>query len=131
MLVFLEEVKENGFKFDKGHVLEELKEGYLTEVYYEDIRIDILLPVLPFFKKVIERGSIFHLSGNELRFAQPEDLIILKLLSGRDKDKEEIEAIKEIHSGLDITYMKNSLKKLVGEEHPSFTTFKGIFSKVS
>jgi hypothetical protein len=106
--------------------MKELKEGYFSEIYYQNIRIDILLPILPFFKKVIGQSKTFNLLNNEVRFATAEDLVILKLLSNRQHDKEDVTTIKELQE-LDIGYIKDSLKALVGEKHLSFTVFKQIF----
>ncbi len=124
---FLEGLKDNGFRFEREDILKDLKDGYLSEVHYQNIRIDILLPVLPYFKKVIKRGVIFNLSGNDLKFAQAEDVVILKLLSNREKDREDIQAINQIHTGLDIGYIKDSLLRLVGEKDKSYEAFKQIF----
>lgn len=126
--IFIEMLKNNGFSFDEKQTMEELKEGYLSEIYYQNIRIDILLPILPFFKKIIEQSKIFNLSNNEVRFATAEDLVILKLLSHREHDKEDITIIKALQK-LDIGYIKDSLRSLVGEEHASFIVFKQIFKK--
>ncbi len=126
--IFLEELKDKGFTFEKEHILEELEEGYLSEVHYKNIRVDILLTVLPYFKQVIERVLIFNFLDTQIRFATPEDLIILKLLANRDHDKEDVNGIKDIHPELDTAYIKDSLKRLVGEESPSFMAFQQIFA---
>lgn len=124
--VFLQRLKERGFIFEEEKILEELKEGYFTAVWYQNMRIDIILSILPYFKQVIERSASFNLLDKEMKFAQPEDLIVLKLISNREHDREDINTIKEICS-LDIGYIKDSLRRLVGEANPSFLVFQKIF----
>ncbi len=124
---FLKGLKDKGFSFDCEHIKVELKEGYLSEVHYKNVRIDILLPILPYFKQVIERANTFCLFDNEIRFATCEDLIILKLLSNRDRDREDVKGIRDLRLELNISYIRDSLKSLVGEGHLSFITFQEIF----
>lgn len=126
---FLKGLKDKGFSFDEKHIALELKEGYLSEVHYKNVRIDILLPILPYFKRVIERANTFCLFGNEIRFATCEDLIILKLLSNRERDREDVKEIGALQLELNISYIRDSLKSLVGEGHLSFITFQQIFEK--
>jgi predicted nucleotidyltransferase len=126
---FVEMLQDGGFDFNKEHLLKELKEGYLSEVYYKNIRIDIFLPILPYFNHVIKRAIIFKLWGNELKFATAEDLIILKLISDRESDIKDVERIKDIQVNLDVQYIEDWLKKLIGLKHPSFKTFQQIFEK--
>ncbi len=126
---FLERLQESGFNFNEEHFLKELEDGYLTEVYYKNIRIDILLPVLPYFNQVIKNAVTFNFYGHDLKFATAEDLIILKLLSNRESDLKDVEGIKEIQLNLNISYIKDCLKKIIGETHPSFKIFQQLFEK--
>lgn len=126
---FLERLQDSGFNFDREHLLKELKEGYLSEVYYKNIRIDILLPILPYFNQVIKRAATFKLWGNDIKFATAEDLIILKLISDRESDIKDVERIKDIQINLDVSYIKDCLKKLGGEVYPYFKTFQQIFER--
>ncbi|MEW6006845.1 MAG: nucleotidyltransferase [bacterium] len=125
---FLEGLKDKGFSFNEK-ILDELNEGYLSEAHYKNVRVDILLPVLPYFNEVIEGAISFNFLNRKIRFARPEDLIILKLLSNRGSDKEDIFGIKEINYSLNISYIKDSLKRLIGEKHPSFVAFEQIFEE--
>ncbi|MEW6102198.1 MAG: nucleotidyltransferase [bacterium] len=127
--IFLEMLKDKGFNFDMEYILNELKKGYLLEVYYKDARIDILLPVIPYFNNVIENASTFSFLDRNIRFAKVEDLIILKLLSNRGRDKDDVVGIKDINPSLNISYIKDSLRRLVGKKHPSFVAFEQIFEE--
>lgn len=125
---FLEKLQDSEFDFNKEHLLKELTEGYLSEVYYKNIRIDIFLPVLPYFNQVIKRAITFNFYGNDLKFATAEDLIILKLISERESDIKDVERIKDIQENLNISYIKDCLKKLIGDTS-SFKTFEQLFEK--
>ncbi len=129
LIPFLERLQDSGFDFNKEHLLKELTDGYLSEVYYKNIRIDIFLPILPYFNQVIKKALTFNLWGKDLKFATAEDIIILKIISGREGDIEDIERIKDIQTNLNISYIKDCLKKLIGNTHPSFKIFQQIFEK--
>ncbi|MEW6619674.1 MAG: hypothetical protein AB1422_10140 [bacterium] len=124
---FLESLKKSGFSFDKDHLLKELTQGYLSEVYYKDVRIDIILPVLPYFREVIRRARCFSLYDKEIRFATCEDVIILKLLSDREYDRKDIAGIKEIQTTIDTDYIKKNIERLIGKETLSYQRFQEFF----
>lgn len=129
-ITFLKRLQDSRFDFNREHLLKELKEDYLSEVYYKNIRIDIFLPILPYFSEVIRKAVTFNLWGKDLKFATAEDLIILKLISGREGDIKDVEKIKDIQVNLDVPYIEDWLKKLTGPEHSSFKTFQQIFEEV-
>lgn len=62
-------------------------------VEVEDVRIDLVVAELPFEKEGIERSAYVDFSGVRMKVCQPEDLIIQKVVSTREKDWMDIESI--------------------------------------
>ena len=65
------------------------------------INIDISMGVLPFEREAVERRRVEFAYGLEIVLPTPEDLIILKSISQRPTDIEDIKAILARHPGID------------------------------
>jgi len=78
-----------------------------------DISIDFIFSD-DFFKiEALKRKEVVQLSDFVLNIATPEDLIILKLLSGREQDKLDAMKILQIQKNkLDKDYLQTWLEKL-------------------
>ena len=76
------------------------------------IDIDVFLAETPFQLKLLERRQRHGAEGWEGWFVTAEDLILLKLLADRPKDRADIADILFIQSGLDESYMKDWAQKL-------------------
>jgi len=126
---FLDELKKEGFWYDEERIKKDFTERYLLELYYMGIYVDILLPFLPFFYKVIKQVRIIKVFDKDIKVAKEEDLIILKLLSGRTIDKADIEMVKDITENLDVSYIEENLNTILGKEHTAFKEFCKIFYK--
>ena len=63
--------------------------------------IDLSLGLLPFEVEMVARSSLFEIGPLRLRLPTPEDLIILKAVAHRPKDRLDIEEVIKSHPGLD------------------------------
>lgn len=73
-------------------------------------RIDLITASLPFEEAAYARASYHELFGVRLPFPSPEDLILFKVLAGRDKDMLDAAGIARRHRGrLDIAYLERTL----------------------
>ncbi|MBI2919532.1 MAG: hypothetical protein HYY18_00440 [Planctomycetes bacterium] len=77
-------------KFEEGH----------------DWRIDLFFPTTPLLKSAFERRKPLRFMGKERAVLTAEDIVLLKLLAGRTKDKLDIEELLKIHRSLDVAYLK-------------------------
>ena len=78
-----------------------------------DISIDFIFSDDFFKVEALKRREVAQLSDFSLNIATPEDLIILKLLSGREQDKLDAIKILKIQKGkLDMDYLQTWLEKL-------------------
>jgi hypothetical protein len=80
-----------------------------------DVRIDLIFGSLPFEKEAIERTVEVEVSETSVRFATPEDLIITKIVSERQRDADDVRAIlSRQRSRLDFTYLDPRIRELSG-----------------
>jgi predicted nucleotidyltransferase len=79
----------------------------------KDIAIDILFADDDFKNEALRRKETIEVAGFSVNVTTPEDLVILKLLSGREQDKLDAKKILEIQKGnLDMEHIQNWLHNL-------------------
>jgi len=77
------------------------------------ILIDFLLAEHDVWREAVEASLEFNLDDVAVRVIKPEDLVLLKTVSGRTQDLADIEAIEASLGGqLDREYMKSREKRL-------------------
>jgi hypothetical protein len=73
-------------------------------------QLDLITASLPFENVAYERASLHELFGIRLPFPSPEDLILLKVLAGRDKDMLDAAGVVRRHGDrLDLDYLERTL----------------------
>ena len=78
-----------------------------------DISVDFLFADDEFKNESLQRKEIVKVNDFLLNISSPEDLIILKLLSGREQDRLDAEKIIKIQKeNLDMEYMKKWVQQL-------------------
>jgi len=76
-------------------------------------QIDLITASLPFEETAYERASFHELFGIRLRFPSPEDLILFKILAGRDKDILDAKGVARRHEGrIDVAYLERTLQPI-------------------
>ncbi|HLX04143.1 MAG TPA: hypothetical protein VKR28_01350 [Candidatus Binatus sp.] len=82
-----------------------------------DIRVDVFVPTVPFYKELKRRVRNAVLLGRPIKILAAEDLLVLKLMFFRRKDLADAEAVlRDQGSALDQRKVRARLVKLVGEE---------------
>lgn len=95
-------------------------------------RIDLITASLPFEEAAYERGKIHELFGIRLRFPSPEDLILFKILAGRDKDMLDAVGVARRHRDrLDVDYLERTLLPIceAAEDSSPWNRLQGVLSK--
>jgi hypothetical protein len=73
-------------------------------------QIDLITASLPVENAAYERASLHELFGVRLPFPSPEDLFLLKVLAGRDKDMLDAAGVVRRHGDrLDVDYLERTL----------------------
>jgi hypothetical protein len=68
--------------------------------------LDLTLGDSPFDQSALKRRKQVTLFDRKVWVASPEDLLVYKLVSGRDRDVLDIRAIVKRQKGLDVAYLK-------------------------
>ncbi len=95
------------------------------------IRVDFIFSFTPYEIEAIARAHKVPMAGQEVAFAQVEDLIIHKIFAGRPRDLEDVRSVLIRNPGLDTAYIRQWLKQFdESVEGESFTeTFEAILSQ--
>ena len=76
-------------------------------------QVDLITASLPFEETAYHRASFHQLFGIRLPFPSPEDLILFKILAGRDKDILDAIGVARRHTDrIDVAYLERTLLPL-------------------
>jgi predicted nucleotidyltransferase len=79
----------------------------------DGVRVDVVFGLLPFEHQAIERAVARDIGGQPVRFATAEDLILLKILSERERDLDDVSKILARQRGhLDRGYLDPRVEEL-------------------
>jgi hypothetical protein len=114
--IFLGKLKKAGFKIPKDEHLESAIQTGIFRITYKNFYIDFLIATTEIEEEAFERSKKRPLYGVKAFFPTPEDMILLKIIPGRDKDLLDAKNIAVRHKGkLDVRYLKNWAAKLCDE----------------
>jgi len=79
----------------------------------DGVRVDLIIGRLPYEKEAIERSVEIIIKGVPVRFCTPEDLILHKIISEREKDINDIRGIAaHCIKKLDLEYLDPRIREL-------------------
>lgn len=112
---FLDLLKSNGFKFDTKRPVKSIQGLPFITLYHPVYKtyVDFFIAQNKFQYEILKRARRIKLDKLILYVISPEDLILMKLQTGREKDLEDVrEIILENKSKLDFKYLKKWAKLL-------------------
>jgi predicted nucleotidyltransferase len=77
-----------------------------------DLRLDFIFSFSPFERQAIERAREVRVGESAVRFASPEDVVILKIVAGRARDLEDARSILAKNPSLDLGYVRRWLSQI-------------------
>jgi len=91
----------------------------------DGVRVDLIFGRLPYEKEAIERSVEISIEGLPVRFCTPEDLILHKIISEREKDINDIRGIAaHCIKKLDLEYLNPRIQELSSSmERPEIWNF--------
>ncbi len=75
------------------------------------IPVDISFALLPFEKKAISRATMVSLEEAHFPVPTPEDLIVMKAVAHRGRDRADIEHILDVHPDVDAMDIRRTVKE--------------------
>ncbi|NOZ94619.1 MAG: nucleotidyltransferase family protein [Acidobacteria bacterium] len=77
------------------------------------VQIDLIFAMLPFEEEAVRRAVEVAVKGTPVRFCTPEDLVLHKIVSQRERDRQDVEDIlRRRRSTLDRSYLDPRVHEL-------------------
>lgn len=83
---------------------------YLVRIHFKGSMIDLIFALTEYQDQLIARAVEKEMIGQKVRVASPEDIIISKLIAGREQDLFDIKKIIQTISDLDLAYIEKWVK---------------------
>ncbi|OHB63929.1 MAG: hypothetical protein A2168_01015 [Planctomycetes bacterium RBG_13_50_24] len=113
---FLDKAKKAGFKVIKKKCLASVEQTGVFQIHLEEFHVDFIIASTDLETMAFERAKTIKLYGTKALFPSPEDLILMKIIPGREKDLLDAKGIIIRHKGkLDTQYLKTWAMKLCDE----------------
>lgn len=123
----LDSLGHRGFEFDMRQVIEEFTLHHMTVLWRDRVRLDLLKPVLPAYRHVLERATTEEGPNGPIRVATAEGLILLKLLAFRLQDQTDIEALVAANrDSLDLEWIRQEWQTVFDPDDPRMQWLLGL-----
>lgn len=110
-----------GFEGEDRELVASLRERFVAELRSGPASVEILVPVLPFHRELLGRAETKDVGGVPVPYVSAEDLVLLKMLWLRDKDRGDVRALLAARRGsLDLDRVRRTLRELLPEGDPRF-----------
>ncbi|HLY75492.1 MAG TPA: nucleotidyl transferase AbiEii/AbiGii toxin family protein [Planctomycetota bacterium] len=107
---FLREAAKHGFSVEEDLAIQQIQVSGWARLPFGGQKspwhLDLTLGDSPFDKSALARKKREELFGRKVWVASPEDLLIYKLVSWRDRDVMDVHAIIQRQKSLDQTYLR-------------------------
>jgi predicted nucleotidyltransferase len=124
----LEALADRGFNLDVAESIRALnRDHFLAFFSRASVRIDWLQPILPAFEHVLSRASWEQIRNRQVRVADAEGLLLLKLTAFRARDQEDIKGILSANKGrLDLDWVRREWLQVAGDGDPRTEQFEQL-----
>lgn len=90
---FLEDARGSEFVVDAASIQEQVRNQGAFKMSYKNFWVDVILASTDLEEEALQRAQKIVILGREVLFPSPEDLILFKLVPGRDKDILDVKGI--------------------------------------
>lgn len=123
---FLRAAGRHGFAVEEGLAIQQLQVSGWARLPLgaasSPWHLDVTLGDSPFDESALKRRRQVTLFERGVWVASPEDVVVYKLVSGRDRDLLDVRAIRERQRDLDLAYLRKWAKWWAGHGEPAAAT---------
>jgi hypothetical protein len=113
---FLNKATKAGFRVSVSKCLKSAERLGVFQISFGDYHIDFIIASTDLEAQACKRRKAIQLHGVKAFFPSPEDLILLKIIPGRDKDLLDAKSVVLRHKGkLDTRYLRTWARRLCDE----------------
>jgi hypothetical protein len=120
-----------GCNFHDAEALESLREHGFCRVAVEDVRVDIFLPIVPFYEGARLRRQRVQLGGQAVMIWDAETLAVFKMMFFRRKDIADVEQILRTQgAAFDRSWVRSQLADMYGLRDPRLSQWDELVREV-
>jgi predicted nucleotidyltransferase len=123
-------VRRQGFDGEDRALIEAIRSRFVAALHSGPVTVEILVPVLPYHRRVLERAVSRRLGGQSVPVVTVEDLVVLKMLWHRAKDVPDVHALVAAAPALDATYVRETLRDILPDGDPRRDEFEEILRRL-
>jgi hypothetical protein len=123
----LEALQREAFDIDVYKAIRSWNLDHLLEFCHGQIRVDWVKAVLPLFQRILDRAKWEDIGGRQIRVADAEGLLVLKLVALRPQDQQDIQGILTANRELlDLDWVRREWWAVIDEDDPAKEQFEQV-----
>jgi hypothetical protein len=127
----LDEFVEAGFAPSARELITQWNSGHMAVLWYDDVRVDWLKPVLPLYQHVIDRSEPLTIADHPFHVATTEGLILCKLVADRPRDRADIlDLLEASEANVDLAYIESEWQTIGSFDDPRILELKRMIDSV-
>lgn len=120
-----------GCEFFAAEATESLREHGFCSVRYAGMRLDVFLPIVPFYEAARTRRKRLELAGQPIVIWDAESLAVFKMMFFRRKDLADVEQILRTQGGqFDRPWVREQLVVMYGVGDPRLSAWDELVREV-
>jgi hypothetical protein len=124
-------LQEIGCEFSATDAVESLREHGFCRVTYGGMRVDVFIPIAPFYEAARVRRKRVELAGQPAMIWDAETLTVFKMMFFRRKDLADVEQILRSQGGqLDRTWVRDRLAEIYGGRDPRLAAWADLVREI-
>jgi len=121
-----------GCQLDASAAQDSLQEHGFCRAWYHGVRVDVFLPIVPFYELARQRRRKVHIGEQVITIWDAESLAVFKMLFFRRKDIADVEQILRCQGpALDRDWVRRQLVDIVGEHDPRVSQWDELVSELA
>jgi hypothetical protein len=120
-------LKDIGCDVQSAETMEALRAHGFCSVSYAGLRLDVFLPIVPFYEEARKRRKRVQIGGQPFMVWDGESLLVFKMMFFRRKDLADVEQILRSQGGLlDRCWVRERLAEMYGAADPRLSAWDEI-----
>jgi hypothetical protein len=124
-------LQEIGCEFLTTDATESLREHGFCSVKFAGMRLDVFLPIIPFYEEARKRRKRLELTGQPIMVWDAESLAVFKMMFFRRKDLADVEQILRTQgASFDRLWVRQQLAGMYGTGDPRLSAWDELVSEL-
>ena len=120
-----------GCEFVSSDALDSLREHGFCRVMFHGVRVDVFLPIIPFYEDARRRRRQVELGMHRIMIWDAESLVVFKMMFFRRKDIADVEQVVRVQgTALDRDWIRQQLMEIYGRRDPRVSQWDELIEEV-